>query len=119
MVRRAFPPTITLMARPNWSWKSLAVPAPMICTRKKNAYRRNGIREYLAWITAEQRLIWWELREAEYQEIASAPDGLLKSGIFPGLWLETPALLRGDLKVVLATLRRGLESPEHRAFLSS
>ena len=87
--------------------------------QKKNAYRRNGIREYLAWITAEQRLIWWELRDAEYQEIASAPDGLLKSGIFPGLWLDTPALLRGDLKVVLATLRRGLESPEHRAFLSS
>src|SRR5437773_2492293 len=86
--------------------------------QKKGAYRRNGIREYLAWITGEQRVIWWELREAEYQEIALA-DGLLKSGVFPGLWLDTGALLRGDLKAVLAMLRRGLDSAEHRAFISS
>ena len=69
-------------------------------------------------ITGEQRLIWWELREAEYQEIAQTPDGLLKSGVFPGLWLDTVALLRGDVKAVLATLRRGLDSPEHRAFVN-
>jgi Uma2 family endonuclease len=61
--------------------------------QKKGAYRRNGIREYLAWITGEQRVVWWELREAEYREIPSAPDGLLKSGVFPGLWLDTEALL--------------------------
>ena len=86
--------------------------------QKKGAYRRNGVREYLAWITGEQRLLWWELRDAEYQEIAPAADGLLKSGVFPGLWLDTAALLRGDLKTVLAALRRGLDSPEHRAFVS-
>jgi len=28
--------------------------------------------------------------------------------MFPGLWLDTGALLRGDLKAVLATLRRGV-----------
>lgn len=86
--------------------------------QKKGAYRRNGVGEYLAWITGEQRVIWWELREAEYQEITPAPDGLLKSGVFPGLWLDTSALLRGDLKAVLSTLRLGLESPEHTAFVS-
>lgn len=83
--------------------------------QKKGAYRRNGVREYLAWITGEQRLVWWQLREGEYQEIASEPDGLLKSRVFPGLWLDVPALLGGDLKAVLATLRRGLDSPEHAA----
>src|SRR5205085_2255255 len=31
--------------------------------QKKGAYRRNGVREYLAWVTTEQRLIWWELFE--------------------------------------------------------
>ena len=86
--------------------------------QKKGAYRRNSVREYLAWITGEQRFIWWELREAEYKEIAQTPDGLLKSGVFPGLWLDTGALLRGDLKAVLTALRRGLDSPEHRAFVS-
>src|SRR6266487_7126122 len=37
--------------------------------QKKGAYRRNGVREYLAWITGEKRLLWWELRDEEYQEI--------------------------------------------------
>jgi Uma2 family endonuclease len=85
---------------------------------KKTAYRRNGVREYLAWITSEQRLIWWELREGEYQEIAPAANGLLQSGAFPGLWLDAGALLRGDMKAVLGALRRGLDSPEHRAFVA-
>lgn len=87
--------------------------------QKKGAYRRNGVREYLAWITAENRLVWWELREEEYQGIAPAADGLLRSKVFPGLWLDTAALLRGDLKSVLAALRRGLDSPEHGAFVAA
>src|SRR5206468_1731531 len=86
--------------------------------QKKGAYRRNGVREYLAWITGENRLIWWELREGEYHEIAPTPDGRLQSHIFPGLWLDAAALLRGDMKAVLVTLRRGLEGPEHAAFVA-
>jgi len=86
--------------------------------QKKGAYRRNGVREYLAWITGETRVIWWELRGAEYQEILPGADGLLRSGIFPGLWLDASALLRGDMKEVLAVLRRGLDSPEHQLFAS-
>lgn len=87
--------------------------------QKKGAYRRNGVREYLAWITSEQRLVWWELREGDYQQIAPEPDGLLKSKVFPGLWLDARALLHGDIKAVLTTLRRGLDSTEHAAFLAS
>jgi hypothetical protein len=37
------------------------------------------------------------LREGEYQELAPADNGLLKSGVSPGLWLDAVALLRGDL----------------------
>ena len=84
--------------------------------QKKGAYRRNGVREYLAWITGEKRLVWWELQDEQYQEIAPSAEALLKSRIFPGLWLDTAALLRGDMKGVLAALRRGLVSPEHGAF---
>jgi Uma2 family endonuclease len=80
--------------------------------QKKDAYRRNGVCEYLVWITGEQRLVWWELRQGEYQEIAAATDGLLKSGVFAGLWLDAGALLRGDMKAALAALRRGLDSRE-------
>lgn len=86
--------------------------------QKKGAYRRNGVREYLAWITDENRLVWWELREGDYLEIAPGADGLLKSKVFPGLWLDGAALLRGDMKTVLAALRRGLDSSEHTDFRS-
>jgi Uma2 family endonuclease len=84
--------------------------------QKKEAYRRNGVREYLAWVVPEDRLLWWELREGEYEEIAPAADGRLKSRVFPGLWLDGPALRRRDMKAVLAALRAGLDSPEHLAF---
>jgi Uma2 family endonuclease len=84
--------------------------------QKKTAYRRNGVQEYLAWITGEQRVVWWELKGGEYQEIPPAADGLLKSGVFPGLWLDAAALLRGDMKSALAALRHGLESAEHQVF---
>ena len=97
----------------------MATPAVPTVHQKKGAYRRNGIREYLAWIASERRVVWWELRQADYQEIALAPEGLLKSGVFPGLWLDTGALLKGDMQAVLATLRRGLDSPEHRGFATA
>jgi hypothetical protein len=45
-------------------------------------------------------------------------EGLLKSEIFPGLWLDPAALLRGDLATVLAVVQRGLASPEHAAFVA-
>jgi len=86
--------------------------------QKKGAYRRNGVREYLAWITDEQRVIWWQLLKGEYQEIMPDAQGVLRSTVFPGLWLDSKALLRGDLKTVLTVLRRGIESAEHRTFLS-
>jgi Uma2 family endonuclease len=85
--------------------------------QKKGAYCRNGVQEYLAWITGEQLLVWWELRDGEYHDIAPTADGLLKSRVFPGLWLDSAALLSGNMKAVLTSLRAGLDSPEHRAFL--
>ena len=63
-------------------------------------------------------MVWWELREGDYQEIAPGADALLRSGVFPGLWLDVTALLRGDMKAVLATLRRGFGSPEHATFVA-
>ncbi len=87
--------------------------------QKKAVYRRNGVREYLVWATREERLVWWELREGEYFDLAADADGLLKSGVFPGLWLDVAAVLRGDMKSVLAALRRGLEGAEHIAFVTA
>ena len=42
---------------------------------------------------------------------------MIRSRVFPGLWLDVKALLKGDLARVLAVLQQGLASPEHAAFV--
>jgi hypothetical protein len=58
------------------------------------------------------------LKKAEHIErtVFMPSKDYLRSQVFPGLWLDPKALLNGDLKTVLAALREGLASPEHRAF---
>jgi Uma2 family endonuclease len=85
---------------------------------KWNVYRRTGVREYVVWRVLNQAVDWFVLRGDEYERLAPDDQGVLRSEVFPGLWLDPTALLRGDLAAVLATLQRGLASPEHGAFLA-
>jgi hypothetical protein len=50
--------------------------------------------------------------------LAPDGDGVLRSAVFPGLWLDGPALLRDDIAAILAGIDRGLSSPEHAAFVA-
>ncbi|MDG3007083.1 Uma2 family endonuclease [Paludisphaera mucosa] len=84
---------------------------------KLDAYRRNGVREYLVWRALDGAFDWLVLRESRYEPLAPDADGVLKSTVFPGLWLEAESLLAGDLPKVMATLNRGLATPEHAAFV--
>ncbi len=84
---------------------------------KLNAYRRNGVREYIVWRVEDQTIDWFVLREGRYEPLAVAADGLYRSEVLPGLWLDPAALLRGDLPTVFQTVRCGLDSPEHAAFV--
>jgi len=83
---------------------------------KLRAYQRNGVREYIVCRVLDGQIDWFVLRGERYEPLAPAPDGTLRSTVFPGLWLDTAALLRGDLTAVLAMVQQGLNSPEHAAF---
>jgi Uma2 family endonuclease len=83
---------------------------------KLEAYRRNGVNEYLVWRTYENQLTLFILRSGRYQELPARPDGILCSEAFPGLWLDPAALLRLDLSRVKDVLEQGIRSPEHAAF---
>ena len=85
---------------------------------KLRAYRRNGVNEYLVWRVRERRFDWFVLAEEDYVPLAPDSSGILRSNLFPGLWLDLGALLAGDVARVLATLRRALEAPEHAAFVA-
>jgi Uma2 family endonuclease len=84
---------------------------------KLHVYRRNGVLEYLLWRTLDKDFDWFVLYEGEYKRIPPDADGIVRSHIFPGLWLDVPALLRGDLAAVLSVLQRGLATSEHADFV--
>src|SRR5215831_14451188 len=85
---------------------------------KLYAYRRNGVREYLVWRVLDQAIDWFVLRAGQYEPLPVDANGLVRSEVFPGLWLAPAALLRGDLTAVLASVQQGLGSPEHAAFVT-
>ncbi|MGB3695686.1 MAG: Uma2 family endonuclease [Spirulinaceae cyanobacterium] len=84
---------------------------------KKEVYLRSGVKESLVWQVNDQKLDWFKLHEGEY--IALSPDekGIIKSQVFPGLWLTVSSLLQGDLTKVLAIAKEGINSVEHQGFL--
>ena len=84
---------------------------------KKTVYRRNGVQEYIVWQTFENRLDWFILQQGDYASIAADSEGIVKSQIFPGLWLAIESLLQGEMPRVLAVLQAGLASAEHAEFL--
>src|SRR5205807_2466673 len=84
---------------------------------KLNAYRRNGVREYVVWRTYDGEIDWFILRDGEYQRLPADAQGIYKSETLPGLWLQTNAIIREDLATVLSTLQQGIASDAHTQFV--
>lgn len=84
---------------------------------KKQAYRRNGVKEYIVWQVLDQKISWFYLEEGEYLDLTADADGILQSRIFPGLWLAVTDLLAGNMQRVLEVLQEGAQSPEHTEFI--
>jgi Uma2 family endonuclease len=84
---------------------------------KLRVYRRNGVQEYLIWQVYNQRVDWFRLREGEYVALSIDEAGIIRSEVFPGLWLSVPALVAGNLTEVQSVLQMGVGTTEHQAFL--
>jgi Uma2 family endonuclease len=84
---------------------------------KLQAYRRNGVREYLVCLVQEQQFHWYLLQEGEYRLQTPDNTGMLQSQVFPGLQLAIDALLAGDMQRVLATVQEGINSEAHQEFV--
>jgi Uma2 family endonuclease len=84
---------------------------------KKQAYRRNGVLEYVIWQSYENQLEWFVLSDGEYRLLSPARDGIIRSRVFPGLWLAVEALLNNQMEQVLDVVQEGLNSAEHAAFV--
>jgi hypothetical protein len=62
-------------------------------------------------------LEWYVLREGRFELLTPGEDGILRSEIFPGLWLDAAALIRDDTVAILRVMQAGLASPEHGDFV--
>jgi Uma2 family endonuclease len=88
---------------------------------KRRDYERYGVAEYLVLLLRESRAVWYARKGlvAPFTELPQDGDHVIRSNVFPGLWLDAAALMRGDLKRVLEVLNMGLASPAHAAFIST
>jgi Uma2 family endonuclease len=85
--------------------------------QKKGDYENAGVREYVVIALRSQQVFWFKLRGRKFADTRAGSDGVFRSGVFPGLWLDAAAILRGDRKRVLEVVRAGLVTPEHQAFV--
>jgi Uma2 family endonuclease len=81
-------------------------------------YQRAGVKEYIVVAVDPDEVHWHVRRDDKLVRIRPDPDGIYRSQVFPGLWLDPAALLRGDPATVFAVLDRGLATPEHAAFVA-
>ena len=87
-------------------------------TDKLEAYRLNGVCEYIVWRVWDNAIDWLILRDGQYERVLPDGNGVVRCEVMPGLWLDSEAMLRRDMPRVLVTLQQGLASPEHAAFVA-
>jgi Uma2 family endonuclease len=83
---------------------------------KLKLYERHGVQEYFVWRAVDRAIDWFELRAGRYEQLR-LEDGLLKSQVFPGLWLRPNEMAAQQLKAVSHTLKQGAASLEHQEFV--
>jgi Putative restriction endonuclease len=82
-------------------------------------YEKAGVPEYVVLGIDPPAVRWHVRRDARLVEIGPDADGLYRSTVFPGLWLDPVALLAGDTRALRTTVDRGVATPEHPAFVAN
>jgi Uma2 family endonuclease len=76
---------------------------------KREAYRRNGVAEYVVWRVLDNAIDWFSLVNGAYVAVEPDGEGIIESAQFPGLRLHVPSMLAGDLRAVLARVTLAVE----------
>ncbi len=62
------------------------------------------------------RIHWFIRRGDRFEDLPPGPDGIYRSEVFPGLWLDADALFAEDRRPADQGLETGPCTPEHAAF---
>jgi Uma2 family endonuclease len=82
-------------------------------------YRRAGVREYITIELLFRRIVWRVLVDDAYFRQEMPEDGILRSFVFPGLWLNAAAFWEDDAAKMQASLDAGMGGEEHARFVES
>jgi Uma2 family endonuclease len=82
---------------------------------KKNDYERAGVKEYIVLSVEDAELYWFDF--AAKRPIRVNREGILRSRVFPGLWIHRKALLERNTRKLIRVIQQGLASPEHTRFV--
>ena len=85
---------------------------------KRRDYDVNGVREYIVVVVPSREVHWFGRGKSGFKVLKPDAAGVLKSKVFPGLWLLPDAVFDRRATRLLATLRQGLASPEHAKFVA-
>jgi len=107
-----------IIGAPEWIGEISDTTESIDLRRKKSDYEHAGVREYTVIAVRSRKVFWFVRRRGKFKELAPGSDGVFRSEVFPGLWLDPDALLGRDRKRLLMILRQGLASPEHAAFVA-
>ena len=82
---------------------------------KKDDYRRAGVLEYIVVCVAEKQVRWFDLTVD--QELKFDEDRVVRSRVFPGLWIDSDALIQRDTKRLLNILQQCIATQQHQDFV--
>jgi Uma2 family endonuclease len=85
---------------------------------KKADYERAGVLEYVVRAIGPDEVLWFGQEQGVLVQRPIGDDGLYRSNVFPGLWLDPQALLAGDTRRLRAVIDLGCATPEHAAFVA-
>lgn len=75
------------------------------------------MREYVTFDMLSKRAVWRVLEGDGYTAQPMPPDGILRSRVSPGVWLDVAAFWVDDAARLNADLNAGLASTEPREFV--
>jgi Uma2 family endonuclease len=84
---------------------------------KKKRYTRAGVQEYLVVCLNPIGIHWFDLQNKTM--IQPGDDGVFRSAVLPGLWIDGAALFDLNFQKSMEVLNAGIASSEHKKFVDA
>ena len=85
---------------------------------KLRDYERAGVQEYVVRAIDPDEVYWFGQHQGQLVPRPLSDDGLYRSSVFPGLWLDPIALVKGDRRKLRGIIDLGCATAEHAVFVA-